>query len=362
MRQQRPKSPADGPAPDRTTIVRVREAMSWAPNRTAWSEAVCIGNVGAMIAFLLTRLPELRSLSLGPDLQQSNAYLGPVFLHMSTKSNNGVKWHRLRHVNLGTSIEGNDHRHWSIGLPFDQFTPFFYLSSLESAVMMFPGFVDRPNRADGELTTLPWPLPIPRTPALTVLRLKRTHADPRVLWSLTAIAPKLKILEYDYWLHYYLSLDTEELRKALSPVKHTLERLTISFEPFSSEAADPGEEGDRIISGALSCLKDFHNLRSLEISIIVLLGWYVRSAKGLDEVLPTSIQTVTLRDDCVSFDDWEWDEEETMGAVTSFLTKDWQSTTPHLRSLNVRLSAGWRDTESLSKLCRTQGIDGEVRT
>lgn len=360
MRHQNPKTPADGPAPDKTTVAMLSESLAWASNKGSWLHAISIGNVGATIAFLLTQLPDLRSLSLGPDLQQGNDFLAPALLHMTTSSDPCVSWRQLRHVDLGTSIHGNDHRHWSIGLPFTQFMPFFYLESLESAEMMFPGFIDKLNWNNNKSNALPWPLHTPYTPALTSLCLKRSHAEPHILQALTAIAPKLKTLEYDYWLHYALYLDTEALLKALDPIKDSLEELVIAFIPFSPDAADPGEQGDQIIRGALGSLKHLHRLQSLEISLTVLLGWYAESAKGLANVLPASLQAVTFRDDCIGSDGFEWWDETSMDTFTAFLTSDWRSFTPLLKSFNVRLSEDWEDPRSLPDLCKTQGIDGEV--
>lgn len=72
------------------------------------------------------------------------------------------------------------------------------------------------------------------------------------------------------------------------------------------------------IKGSLESLKEFEVLKTLEVSLPVLLGWRVRHLSSLADCLPDSLVELTFRADMSYWKLYEWDVEAVRDLVEEF--------------------------------------------
>ncbi|KAI9697875.1 MAG: hypothetical protein M1820_007662 [Bogoriella megaspora] len=352
-------------------LARAIEAIATAglQNPHQWQAALADGNLDATVALFLAQLCNLLSLSIGPDLLKNNQFLGMLF---EPKPVGGIvsKFKRLKDVYLGAQIDDHDFNHYEIPLVPGQFLPFFYLPALRSAEMFLPDAEGRDYRARArsEGSSIVWPLNPPRAAALTSLKLRRARATPAMLESLLIATPKLEKLEYDWWCEWPQNLHGDDLMRALWHVRKTLVMLKVVFTPFDKEPIILQERGEEWLSEPLGSLRGFLKLRYLEISLVVLLGYYDTTAARLSDVLPPNLLAVCFRDDLWGFSYWPWEEEQSLLKFEEFLQDGWRNSTPKLQRLNLRIDTcdsdwGPAGRKTLIKACKKQGLKcGIIKT
>ncbi|KAF2182855.1 hypothetical protein K469DRAFT_221841 [Zopfia rhizophila CBS 207.26] len=253
----------------------------------------------ALAILVLTRFAELMTLELGDGFLMYSLFIPQILkraAHLFPK---------LQHVILGdrTPDPGNAVSYMDLGL----IRPIFYLSSVQTFEWtMTEPWQFRWNQASGS--------PAPRNECLTKLHLFRSNIRENTLGKLLAATPNLRCLHYEYECLFNrfgpgaLLLDISGLNNALSRVRSTLEECTISLGLASGSASSKEilQQGLQLppIQGTLTVLKEMKKLTKVEVPMILILGWFSDFAARLEEVLPTGIEELMLRDDFVNFCPW----------------------------------------------------------
>ncbi|KAF2241893.1 hypothetical protein BU26DRAFT_511269 [Trematosphaeria pertusa] len=314
-----------GPPVPRARLKLFREQI----NRLPLPDTVRPHQDVAIIALLLSYCPELENLKIHIDLVANDILLQTLsHLLRGNRPGHGTNaiLQRLEHVSLTAPIQPDEEEaERQSYLPLSVFLPFLYLPSLEVMEAFLP---KEPN------DVVPWPMDRPPADtALRTLQLPYTTATPGTLSAILFHTPQLTTLEYHYWCNFMYDLDCEILRSALLKVKDTLSTLVISFMPYATCAGETECQNWQII-GALGSLKPLTKLRHLEISLPVLFGWD-RSVLSLDDVLPSSLQALWIRQECFGFLNMGWSDRVAVNLFVEFL-KSVKNSSRALKSFNLR--------------------------
>jgi hypothetical protein len=146
-------------------------------------------------------------------------------------------------------------------------------------------------------TLLLWHGKIPQASMLTALDISHLRED--LLCHLLTSAPALQDLTWNFHYknlesQYFRFLDCAALPKALTQVQDTVQKLKITVE-FNIDPRISTQWLDFGTSGTLY-FKSFQEIKTLEVPLILLLGWDSISAQDLVQVLPNSIVHFALRD------------------------------------------------------------------
>lgn len=158
-----------------------------------------------------------------------------------------------------------------------------------------------------------WPTAPPKASILTTLVLEDCQLSENKLDMLLHASPKLKKLRcgiaYDaqYCKGWFKAT---RVRQSLDAVKKTLEHLDLSVTLWTSTALDIGDWGPWGVEGSLGSLKDFSCLTYLSLTWPVLLGWKVEGSATLADVLPESLQILSLTNDMWLWAGYQWDDED----------------------------------------------------
>ncbi|KAJ4299693.1 hypothetical protein N0V90_004939 [Kalmusia sp. IMI 367209] len=116
-------------------------------------------------------------------------------------------------------------------------------------------------------------------------------------------------------------------------------QLIITFEPFTLEALDHDEVVPYTTANqGLGSLVSLSHLTKLEVALPILLGWRGDAGLGLEDVLPSSLEELCLRDDSIYFEEMIWDGETTIKAVRRWLENEvWKKCTPNLKRIVLKL-------------------------
>lgn len=193
----------------------------------------------------------------------------------------------------------------------------------------------------------------PRCLNLTTLRLVRTNITRSTLIHLLSATPNLRVFQYEQVIIYdetsvempALSpyLDLEELNTALRCVRHTLVelqlilRLAAGYIP-ASECATSGIPFPTI-QGKLN-LREMPRLKIVEVPLVMVFGWFPRLSSPLQDVVPPSVQDLTLRDDLIPYCPWSLRHsscERRIERVGRFI-QGRKDVAPNLVSMNLRLT------------------------
>ncbi len=297
-------------------------------------------NKDALAALALTRFTELTTLDLGDGFLTYSLFL-PQILKRAP-----LLLPKLCHVVLGDKRMDPDNAVSYMDL--DLIRPIFYSTTVHT----FQYTMSQPwklewNRAEA-----------PRSECLTTLHLFRTNINRGILDQLLSAAPNLKRFHYEQEILFssatpdalslspYLNLDG--LNIALWNLKNTLEecRLTLAMAPGSLTPSEVLYKGLQFpaIQGTLTALKDMPRLTIVEIPMLMFLGWSLDSSAEMKELLPPSIQTVTLRDDFVDYCPWAvgLSCEKKVGRVGEYIELR-ASHAPQLQTLKIRLKSSATD-------------------
>ena len=290
----------------------------------------------ALAILVLTRCTKLTTLEIGDGFLVHSLFLPQIIKRAN------MLLPKMSHIVLGDKKTSSDDGVTYMDL--DLIRPVFYLNT----VNVFEWKMSQPWKFE-------WKQPHPpRSESLTTLHLFRTHINRDTLSQLLKGTPNLKNFNYEHevpfnksnaasvLVHQYLNLTG--LNEALSHVKDTLEecRLSLALAPGSLSPVEILETPWEFppIQGTLTVLKSMKNLKRVELPMVMFLGWYVGFAARLEEVLPSGITHLTLRDDFVGFCNWAvgFNCNQKVGLIGDYI--DTRSAhVPQLEKLKMRLQS-----------------------
>ncbi|KAI9879070.1 MAG: hypothetical protein M1830_009711, partial [Pleopsidium flavum] len=334
------------------------------PSEELWIRELKKGNADAFVALLISQLANLQSLELGFEFQKDSRFVGIMLKQMLFSSSPTAmlsSFSRLQRVACCTDFATGEHactdceyngRFWPIPIDFDQILALFYLPSIQSITVFMPDPDD-----------FAWPSERPYTSTLTSLVLHHSEAKEETLEQLLSVTPHLKTLEYNFWcevepaIHKSQYLTCDKLSRALEHIRATIEHLVISVCFFSGviwEVVPPcGIKGD------IGSLRRFEALHSLEVPLVVLLGWSSSSTIRLADILPKNMRQLCIRDDLTYFWNWEWTERACLDRMLAYLV-DWRTHAPNLDRIALRLESDEELPEEprreLGAMCERAGV------
>ncbi|KAI0394994.1 hypothetical protein F5Y17DRAFT_228456 [Xylariaceae sp. FL0594] len=208
---------------------------------------------------------------------------------------------------------------------------------------------------------------------LRYLLLKAALRDGSWLSHILECSPNLEVVSLGFFPGTLpTAYDFSTWWQGLSRISSSLRQLQIAAALLIPEERDSSEVVQ--IKGPLSTFQGFPRLHTLEVPIVMLLGWDPRQAPQLVDVLPPFLQTLKLtavfRDELLNTEFtrvdpslWAWDNAA-VGAQLKTLFTGINHTQSTLRSVGYNNLYGeeWdvEDIQLLTHLAREAGIDFEV--
>ncbi|OKO99951.1 hypothetical protein PENSUB_8168 [Penicillium subrubescens] len=296
----------------------------------------------AFVALLLAQVPNLRYLSLGPDVARPDRLIGMVLRSAICEPMN-YKLPSFEHLqdvsfllNLGQNYVREKQSKDIAALSL------FYLPNIRHM-----------SASIENLTTFSWPKAHLPTPSqLTSLDLTKIREI--YLGELLSVTPNLKSLhwkwQYDHGLDDDLNLpilDLDRIAAAISHVRGTLTELTITgcCEIKGDDQWIPSIE----IKGSLNAMVNWAMLKKLQIPWAFLMGFERDKSKRLQHVMPKNIEFLSITDDLKLQDNdstqpewplWIWNEYKILKKLRLWL-EDRSTCTPHLRRITLTLRTEW---------------------
>lgn len=306
-----------------------------------WAVQVGQRRMDALLALLVSRLPNLSSLILEAGAVEETHMLGMMLTAAVCKGNSHPrlpKFERLSNVTIFPPLPGqiafNGPREWFRQRNTADILPFLYLPALSSlrAQIDNPHCLEWPSRTKPECLNL-------RSLDLTDILRRGTIND------FLCVATRLETLRWEWWFDpaanncsgsTMLAYDPEPtfdldiISSNLGMVRTTLRSLTLSI------GCDGGSDfaglfPDLWIRGSLHSLRDFPQLRNLEVPLSFLVGFERRNGVRLEVWLPANVETLTIIDDPrVVIDVYTWTAEDVLPLVEAWLQL-WRTWTPLLK-------------------------------
>ncbi|VUC37275.1 unnamed protein product [Clonostachys rosea] len=296
-----------------------------APGAVTWLEELQAGAVDALVALLVSLLPNLVSLELGPNFTLESARLGKFLRHAITRVGNRSSWlpkfPSLKHVVFAGRT--NEFRHCNFNNAADVL-PFFYLPSLQTMSVS----IDNP-------VTWAWPHSDNATPllpssltSLELFRLRETR-----LQHLLAPLKSLKKLHWHWFYQEYLDSHASTYVVALDVMAHalcqvlgTLVELTIEADTEANELYGGYEDPDVKTRGSLRGFAQLSQLKLLRIPWAFLVGFSPEEAPGkmthLGASLPSGLEVLILTGELLSVENFDWHDGVIVGAIDLLLTEE----------------------------------------
>ena len=330
-----------------------------------------LGELDLIIALIIVNCPNLKVLRLGVNFLHRNTFLTNTLHHFLglEAGSSTCALAKLEKVYLAKDMLG-----WfrvveePVVIPLSSCLPFFYLPSLE--IFSMPP-TDRLLVSTSPSPPTEWPTTTPPISAIRRLDLHSTRVKPASLAFILAQTPHLENLRYNYCCNDGM-LDCTGLRSALDFVSGTLTELIIAFEIYEYESCEEEHvpsswrKDDRWNIGVEGpgSLAPLSRLTTLEIALGVLLGRKRDDVGlGLEDVLPSGLEEICVRDDCMR--DWgmRWEDEETIEEVGRWLkSKSRKTCTPSIKRLGVRVCEtgyeqwGEQWQNSLEQICEAEDV------
>ncbi|KAF5520469.1 hypothetical protein CGCA056_v007850 [Colletotrichum aenigma] len=193
------------------------------------------------------------------------------------------------------------------------------------------------------------PISLLTAPTLKSLVLKRCQLIEDNIATVIRNSPTLEALRVDIAINADYAkgwLNLETLQTALAPLKESLKELSLSLTLWSSTAVDCGGPGPWGIRGSIGSLEDFTSLTHLAISLPVLLGWKTQGASDLIDILPESLEVLTITNEMASWWKYQWDDLNCEGGhaeAARWETLEWkimeflESRPPSLKELRLEV-------------------------
>ncbi|PLB47476.1 F-box domain protein [Aspergillus steynii IBT 23096] len=304
-----------------------------------WHLPIYGGNIYTLATVFLSQLPNLKSLRLDYSFVWWDGYPG-IMLKQALLCPNGVfsTFQHLETVEYGANVPiAETHRPDDDEVPDgyppynpEQFMAWFCLPSLRHLNIWLRDLEGLEEaRPDLDLSNL------------ETLVMARSTATEQHMHFLLSRTPNLKGLHAALayaWPGEAVLQDSPVFVQALEAVRPTLEKLSLGVECYPSSLGDRewNEADDPAFDPFHQFLTHFTTLRTAEVPLALLLGWYWGESAHLGPLLPSSLSHLCLRDDLRSFYDFEWSEDRAILLLESFL-QDWRSHTPSLERITLRL-------------------------
>lgn len=284
------------------------------PAEGLWLRELYRGGVDVYIALLLSQTLNLCHLRLDSDFQHETSFVGAILKKAAAMSQK-PRLEVLEHINYSSDIN-NDPDITYHDVDLDQILPLFSFPSIRSVRMALPA------------KNIVWPSQKAPISSLTSLILHHTQLSEEMLGHLLLATPSLRSLQYHSWYNidsegrlgrpHWEYLDCAKLGQSLACVQGPLEHLRISVR-FISLQTDVALGGFRGMIDRLDTLHGFKKLLSLEIPIIVLLGWSAAAPVKLSNLLPLSLRHLCLTDDLHELGEDQWGDEALLPLIQEFL-------------------------------------------
>ncbi|KAK4044017.1 hypothetical protein C8A01DRAFT_12533, partial [Parachaetomium inaequale] len=335
---------------------------SQVPFRDSWVEELRNGSIDAYLAVLLSQLPRLRHLHLGPYYFTESRLVGLVFqsvLSGSPPGPLGPCLQRLETVSL--QREESRHTEWHIRNTANVL-PLFYLPSIREITAP----IDDP-------VVFSWPTASPPSPnlvSLGIADLRESH-----LGQLLSITRHLHSLQWTW--HFSPDFEDEYnspvvdlglIMPALEYARDTLTELTIhGVCDYAYRAALPVPLR---VQGSARGLSRFNQLKKLMIPPVFITGFSIPIQNSLETCLPPNLESLTLTDDLFRDIDIneQWDELGHTRALVPWLANV-ETSTPRLRKLclvleNPENCIGYEAVDvrnEIRELASRAGIELEIK-
>lgn len=314
------------------------------PMASMWIKDLELGTINVFVALVLSQLVGLQTLHLDADFMTDTQFLGLLFKHALLPDHDSARrvstFPALRNVKfaLTTRCEHEGMRD-GVALDRDQFKILLYLSAIEMIEAVI--FQQR---------TFNWPTPIPPIASnLKILNLPNCELDENGLRRILSATPNLEILTYNRWCDIdppwelcsglAANYDLDKLDMALTKVKATLRRLSLSIYFFAGTALDLDEPDDTfgIINDPWP-YKKYEKLEYLEISFVILFGYHqtCTPVQRMNDLLPRSIRHLCLSDDMAHYLNYEWDAQACLERLRELISGR-HRLLPHLGTITLRL-------------------------
>lgn len=338
--------------------------------RDTWMDELRNGTLDAYLAVLLSQLPRLRHLHLGPVFFVESDLIGLVLRSILCDSHLGqlmpgvgTSLHQLQTVTLERD-RGREKDIRKIRNT-ENVLPFFHLPSLREMSVS----VDDPL-----VPVVPRPTTQPPS-ALGLVSLRLTKIRESHLGHLLSAAPRLRSL---HWWWYFDPdfedrfntpvVNLDQFMPALAHVRDTLTELSIpAYCAYANWVAIPFPMR---VQGSLKALAGFEQLKRLLIPLMFFTGFSLPVREKLGNCLPRNLEELTLTDDLSTDNDLneEWHLEATHTHAIGTWLEDVETSTPRLRKLclvlqNPDIYVGFDIIDARNKireLTRRAGIELKV--
>jgi hypothetical protein len=310
-----------------------------------WVQELQAGACDALVALLLSMLPNLTRLQLDSNFTIESSRIGEVFRcavqGTQERQQQQFRLAFLRHVTFARRT--HEWRHRGVNNAADVL-PLFSLPAIESLSVS----VDNP---------VSWPFTLADSPLLTSLTLFRLRET-----RLSFLLPSLKSLKRLHWhCYYHESLDTyasshvidlDAVAEALHHVSETLTELVIEPESEPDYLRGEYEPPGRELKGSLGGLAKMRRLQRLEIPWAFLMGISPDSALTTDvrlhEVLPPSLEILNLTDGLLDYELWDWEDDVFVHGIKAALgSQEATSSLLGLRSMALPITSHDTDGDSI---------------
>lgn len=318
-----------------------------------WLRGLRRGQVDVFIALLLSQTFNLHHLRLDFDFQRETSFLQSLINHPALGSQK-PHFAALTHVKLSPDVLDAE---FMFSGPFDlgRNMPLFSLPSIKSIGMPFPP------------RNMAWQNDSPSQSSITSLTLYQTQLFKGTLGPLLRTTPSLRSLRF-HVLYATGSLIYKQFGKLSQPlawVKESLEHLVVSVE-FTSLHLLYIQHSPAHVLERLAWLKDFKQLRSLEIPMITLGGWTAKPSEKLDDFLPPMLNHLSLTDHFISgeIDDWS---DTTFWHLMKGFVEEKKSGALELKSISLTfdflfIDCNRESLDELKNMCECAGMKCDILT
>ncbi|KAF2432315.1 hypothetical protein EJ08DRAFT_695427 [Tothia fuscella] len=324
-----------------------------------WRAKLAAGNVDAYVALLVSQLPNLRCLALGPPYSQRAEFVGMLF-SLVRRAQHGEKtgvstFLHLKEVTFEPNYNFLRLRH-NVKMT-DTALQIFFLPHLEKLSVSF----DVP-------VGLIWPNGANLVNPQTITSLELNMVRERHLTQILRLTPKLRSLHWEMFYTEYLdnpacttTVNLDAVATALENVRATVEDLVIKC---YVDRADSFGEPALSFEGSLRPLARFHYLYKLQAEPMTLAASFQPTrAIPLKEILPQSLKTLAITDYLAANDSQEWHDEHIFHCIAEWV-RDESAPKPNLRAISYVdrdfCGPGTRPDplkEKLEEFCRAHSLE-----
>lgn len=299
------------------------------PYAQQWTEELQFGHVDAIVALLISMLPKLTTLHLGPNFTVESRLLGQMLrsaLSQSPPASRLPAFEQLRQVTFCRRT--NEYRQRTVNNSADVL-PFFYLPAIHDLSVS----IDNPKDFSWH-DRAPTPSSLR---SLEVYRLRENRLGP----LLTTLSGLQKL----HWHCFYQDdldcdvsrdvVDLDEVTRALGRVGNTLIDLTIEAETSPAILAGDYEPPPLAISGSLMGLSRLRQVKKLCVPWVFLMGQSPPGGCRLGHLLPPTLQLLKLSADLDEpAEKWMWyDPDSIIQAIKTAVHDSTMSSLPDLRRI-----------------------------